>query len=62
MKELWKITLFEYEEGGFAVRITGCGNSSKGKGRTPFEAYRNAEIKLIIKPAFFIDPNSEGRQ
>ena len=54
MKEIWDIKLYEYDNGSYAVRITGEGKSIKAKGRTPQEAYKNAERELVIKPAFFI--------
>ena len=54
MEEIWAIRLFQYDSKSYAVRITGEGQSVKAQGRTPYEAYHNAEIKLVIKPGFFL--------
>lgn len=60
MKTIWDIKLYEYAEGGYAVRIAGGGQIVKRKGQTPYEAYRNAEMQFIFQPAFFINPKRKA--
>ena len=52
MKSIWNISLHELQGGDYRVRIQHNGGERVvvGTGRTPHEAYRSAEIKLVIKP------------
>lgn len=52
MKAIWSIGLYELKNGNYRVRIqhNGGERSVEGNGRTPHEAYRSAELKLIVKP------------
>lgn len=53
-KTVWKIALFDGRkraENAFEVRITDSArNVTRGRGRTPLEAHRAAELKLVVKP------------
>ena len=65
MQTIWTIVLMQDEQ-GFEVAIEGNGGTAhvdgfqggfqRAKGRHPDnaqQAYQNAEIQLLIKPAFF---------
>lgn len=49
---IWNIKLCLCKDGRYRVTILGEGGDVKGFGRTAGEAYRDAEIKLVLKPAF----------
>jgi hypothetical protein len=59
MKFLWDISLYEMAR-GYRCVIKGDGKTVTGQGETPYGAYRSAEIQLVIKPAFFLDPEDES--
>lgn len=49
MTFIWSLTLYQMAE-GYRVVIKGNGHTVEGKGRTPQEAHRAAECKLVVKP------------
>jgi hypothetical protein len=53
---IWSLTLYELDRGGFSVAIKGNGHKVVGKGRTPQEAHRAAEIQLVVKPWVGAEP------
>ncbi len=50
MQLIWNIKLVQCKDGRYRVTLLGYGGDVKGFGRTPSEAYRAAEMKLVIKP------------
>lgn len=61
MTFLWDITLYQMAR-GYRCVIKGGGRTVTGQGETPYGAYHSAEIQLVIKPAFFLNPDEEYRQ
>lgn len=49
MTFVWSLTLYQMKK-GYRVVIKGDGRTVEGQGRTPKEAHRAAEIKLVVKP------------
>ncbi len=45
------IQMFKMVTGWYRVTIRGEGGSAQGDGATPYDAYRNAESRLVVKPA-----------
>lgn len=48
---LWDIQMYRMVSGWYRVTIRGEGGSAQGDGATPYEAYQNAENRLVVKPA-----------
>jgi len=60
MTKIWDIKLYEkssrHQFSRYRVEITNEMNMKViGNGQTAMEAYKDAEIKLVIKPAFFTE-------
>lgn len=49
MQFCWSLTLYQMAH-GYRVVIKGDGRTVEGHGRTPQEAHRAAECKLVVKP------------
>ena len=50
MQLIWNIKLVQCKDGRYRVTILGEGGEAKGFGKTANDAYRAAEVKLVIKP------------
>ena len=48
---IWDIKMYQLLSGRYRVTIRGEGGSAQGDGATPYDAYHNAEIRLVVKPA-----------
>jgi len=52
MRLIWNIRMSVLGNGRYVVAIQNeNGGRVRGEGRTPYDAYRAAEIQLVIKPA-----------
>jgi hypothetical protein len=51
MTLIWDIRMHQLNNGYYRVVIRGEGGRAVGIGPRPYDAYKNAELKLVIKPA-----------